>query len=86
MRSSSLARQVAAWLQAAPWHPGALDVPASEAGTSWPPLSPLSLFYRALANAIVLPVITVEKFIRNRKPAARAERDVRGVISLSVAS
>ena len=32
------------------------------------PLSPLSLFYSALAGAIILPVIAVEKFVRNRKP------------------
>jgi potassium/sodium efflux P-type ATPase len=43
--------------------------PTMQAIFSTYPLSPMSLFYSALAGAIILPVITVEKFIRNRKTA-----------------
>jgi magnesium-transporting ATPase (P-type) len=34
------------------------------------PLSPTSLFYCALAGAIIMPVITIEKLVRSRKPEA----------------
>lgn len=42
-----------------------LYAPPMQAVFSSYPLSPLSLLYSALAGAIILPVITIEKLVRN---------------------